>query len=67
MFFGLMLIPLVIFLVWLIRKDKDRNYIGLLVLVAMAIVAIYAIVKYDTKFLEDNQINSTKSQSPSYR
>ncbi|TDQ08858.1 hypothetical protein [Pedobacter metabolipauper] len=66
-FFGLMLIPLIIFLVWIIRKDKKRNYLGLSVLVFMAIIAIYAIVKFDSKFIEANSLVPAKSQAPSYR
>ncbi|MGY4386325.1 thiol:disulfide interchange protein [Pedobacter sp. UYP24] len=66
-FFGLMLFPLVLFLIWLIKKDKKRDYLGLLVLVAMAIVAIYAIVKFDSNFMESNPAVNGKSQSPSYR
>lgn len=66
-FFGLMLLPLVIFLVWLIKKDRNRNYLGLLVLVIMAFVAIYAIVKFDSNFLETNPALNGKAQSPSYR
>ncbi|MHA4896914.1 hypothetical protein ACXZ1K_19345 [Pedobacter sp. PWIIR3] len=66
-FFGLMLLPLVVFLVWIIKKDKKRNYLGLLVLVAMAVVAIYAIVKFDSTFMENNSPMNGKAQSPSYR
>ena len=66
-FFGLMLVPLIVFLVWIIKKDKNRNYIGLSVLVFMAIVAIYAIVKFDSNFVKTNSVLNGKSQSPSYR
>ncbi len=66
-FFGLMLLPLVIFLIWIINKDKKKNYLGLLVLIAMAIVAIYSIVKFDSNFMESNPAINGKPQSPSYR
>jgi uncharacterized membrane protein YqjE len=66
-FFGLMLIPLIVFLIWVIKKDKKRNYLGLAVLVFMMIVAIYAIVKFDSNFIKTNPSLNGKSQTPSYR
>lgn len=66
-FFGLLLVPLVVFLIWLIRKDKKKNYIGLFVLIAMAIIALIAIIKYDTKFMTTGAGSRLKSQMPSYR
>lgn len=66
-FFGLILIPLVIFLGWLIKKDKKRNYIGILVLIGMAVIAVIAIVKFDRKFM-NNQNNVPKiERTPNYR
>lgn len=67
MFFGLLLIPLIVFLGWLIKKDKNRNYLGLFVLIAMAIIAIIAIVKFDEKFMESGRGSTLKTQPPSYR
>jgi hypothetical protein len=67
MFFGLMLVPLIVFLFWLIKKDKKRDYIGLLVLILMAILAIVTIVKFDSKFMESRNGLTDKSQSPSYK
>lgn len=67
MFFGLMLVPLIVFLFWLIKKDKKRDYIGLLVLILMAILAIITIVKFDSKFMESRNGLTDKSQSPSYK
>jgi hypothetical protein len=66
-FFGLLLIPLIVFIVWLIKKDKTKNYLGLLVLVAMIVVALYAILKYDINFMETGEGSTLKSQTPSYR
>jgi len=31
LFFGLMLIPFILFLIWLVKQDKKKNYIGLAV------------------------------------
>ncbi|MBE9602636.1 hypothetical protein [Pedobacter sp. MC2016-24] len=50
-FFGLLLIPLIIFLIWLIKKDPNRSYIGLFMLIAMIIIALITIIKYDGKFM----------------
>ncbi|MDR6785696.1 hypothetical protein ABIE26_004406 [Pedobacter africanus] len=67
-FFGLVLIPLIVFLGWLIKKDKNRNYIGILVLIGMAVIALIAILKYDSKFINSGQSNTPKIQrAPSYR
>jgi hypothetical protein len=67
-FFGLILLPLVIFLGWLIKKDRKRNYIGILVLIGMAVIAVIAIVKFDSKFMNKVQNNAPKiERSPSYR
>jgi len=66
-FFGLLLIPLIVFLGWLIKKDKHRNYIGLFVLIAMAIIALIAIIKFDSIFMETGPGSRLKSHTPSYR
>ncbi|SMC89809.1 hypothetical protein [Pedobacter nyackensis] len=66
-FFGLLLIPLIVFLGWLIKKDKNRNYIGLFVLIAMAIIALIAIIKFDSIFMEKGPGSRLKSHTPSYR
>jgi len=66
-FFGLMLIPLIVFLIWLIRKDKKINYLGLIVLVLMTALAIFTIVKYDSNFMEARNGLTNKSQTPSYK
>jgi len=51
LFFGMMLIPLIIFLAWLIKQDKHRNYIGLVVLAAAIVGAAYVIINVDMKFM----------------
>ncbi|WEK18659.1 MAG: hypothetical protein P0Y49_17875 [Candidatus Pedobacter colombiensis] len=66
-FFGLLLIPLIVFLGWLIKKDKERNYIGILVLIGMALIALFAIIKYDSKFMETGEGSRIKTQAPSYK
>lgn len=52
-FFGLLLIPLIIFLIWAIKQDKKRNYLGLFFLVVGIIIATYTIIKLDSKFMVD--------------
>lgn len=66
-FFGLMLIPLIIFLVWIIRKDKNKNYLGLIILTIMTIITAYIIVNFDKKFMEARSDIPNKSHAPSYR
>ncbi len=52
-FFGLLLLPLIIFLVWVIKQDKKRNYLGLVLLVIGAIIAAYTIVRLDSSFVKE--------------
>jgi hypothetical protein len=66
-FFGLLLVPLLIFTIWMIKKDKNRNYIGLLVLMLMIMIALFSILKYDIKFMSTGEGSTLKSQTPSYR
>ncbi len=66
-FFGLMLIPLIIFLVWIIRKDKHKSYLGLIILAIMTVITAYIIVNFDKKFMEARSDVPAKSHSPSYR
>lgn len=51
-FFGLMLIPFIIFIVWLIKQDKRRNYLGLVVLLAAIIVAVIVAIYVDAKYMK---------------
>lgn len=51
LFFGLMLIPFVLFLMWLVKQDKKKNYIGLAVLVVAIIIATYVAINVDMKFM----------------
>lgn len=50
LFVGLMLIPFVLFIIWLFKQDKKKNYLGLAILliaiVLVVIVAIYVDAKY---------------------
>ena len=49
-FWTIFVIPLVIFLIWLIRQDKRKGWIGLIVLAVIVVGAVaYTIVKNDGK------------------
>jgi uncharacterized membrane protein len=52
-FFGLLLLPLIAFLVWLIRQDKRKNYLGLILLIIGAVIAAYTIVRLDSSFVKE--------------
>ena len=62
-FFGLMLIPLVIFLVWMIRQDKKKNYLGLVFLIIGVIIATYTIIRLDKTFMKEKMQEAPKSSS----
>ncbi|TDO23333.1 hypothetical protein [Pedobacter duraquae] len=60
-FIGLMLIPFIIFLVWLIKQDKKKNYLGIAVLIAAIIVAVIVAITIDAKFMDGtNTISNTQ-------
>jgi uncharacterized membrane protein YkvI len=52
LFFGLMVVPFVAFLFWLVKQDKKRNYLGLAFLLAAIIVAVIVAVYVDAKFMK---------------
>jgi FtsH-binding integral membrane protein len=51
LFFGLMLVPLIIFLFWIVKQDKKRNYIGLAILVVAILFAAYVAINVDLKYM----------------
>jgi lipoprotein signal peptidase len=62
-FFGLMLIPLLILLVWMIKQDKKRSYIGLSLLIVGIIIAAYTIIKLDQNFVKEKMPTAPKASS----
>jgi len=62
-FFGLLLIPLIIFLVWVIKQDKKRNYLGLFFLILGIVIAAYTIIRLDKKYIEPNNQIAPKASS----
>lgn len=51
LFFGLMLIPFILFLIWVVKQDKKKNYIGLAVLVVAILIAAYVAINVDLKYM----------------
>ena len=63
-FFGLLLIPLLVFLVWIIRQDKKRNYLGLFFLVVGIVIATYTIIVLDKKYLKTEGLTPKEGVIP---
>ncbi|RZM20512.1 MAG: hypothetical protein EOO88_35970 [Pedobacter sp.] len=60
-FIGLMLIPFIAFLAWVIRQDKRKNYMGIAILIAAIIVAVIVAITIDAKFMDGtNTISNTQ-------
>lgn len=51
LFLGLMVIPFAIFIFWLMKQDKRKNYVGLAVIMAAIIAAVLVAIYVDSKFL----------------
>ncbi|TKC07918.1 hypothetical protein FA048_12185 [Pedobacter polaris] len=66
-FFGLLLIPLIVFLVWMIKQDKKRNYLGLVLLVVGIIIATYTIITLDKKFMQKSNDSHAAPKSSSFK
>jgi len=62
-FFGLLAIPLIIFIIWTIKQDKKKNYLGLVLLVIGAIVAAYTIVRLDSSFVKEKGLQAAPKPS----
>lgn len=54
-FFGIFGIPLVVFLVWIMRQDKRRGAVGLVVLAVAVIIAIVVAMMLYLKMSSNNQ------------
>lgn len=62
-FFGLLALPLIIFMVWVIKQDKKKSYVGLLLLIAGMIIAAYSIIKLDKKYTQPEGQQMPKASS----
>jgi hypothetical protein len=60
-FWGIFVLPLVAFLIWLVRQDKRKGWLGLIVVAFIVVGAIvYTIVKNDGK----QDPNTIQTQQP---
>lgn len=66
-FFGLMLIPAIAFLVWMIKQDKKKNYLGLFFLILGVLIATYTIIRLDKDFMAKNTKAVDTPKSSSFR
>ncbi|MFN0293402.1 hypothetical protein [Pedobacter helvus] len=62
-FFGLLAIPLIAFLIWVIKQDKKKNYLGLALLLIGAVVAAYTIVRLDSSFVKEKGLQAAPKPS----
>jgi prepilin signal peptidase PulO-like enzyme (type II secretory pathway) len=51
-FIGLIIIPFTVFIIWLLRQDKKKNYLGLAVLMAAILAAIFVAIYVDAKYMK---------------
>lgn len=66
-FFGLMLIPLIAFLVWMIKQDKKKNYLGLFFLLFGIVIAIFTIIKLDKTFMENKAPQNAAPKASNFK
>jgi len=62
-FFGLLLVPLFVFLIWIIRQDKKKNYLGLVLLLIGALIAAYTIIRLDASFVKEKGLQGVPKPS----
>lgn len=51
-FFGIFALPLIAFLIWVMKQDKRKGFIGLIVLAVVAIAAIAVALTLYSNFLK---------------
>ncbi len=51
LFIGLILVPFTIFMIWLMKQDKRKNYLGLAILIAAILAGILVAIYVDAKFM----------------
>lgn len=61
-FFGLLLIPLIAFLIWMVRQDKKKNYLGLVLLLIGVVIAAYTIIRLDAAFIKEKGLQPQQQQ-----
>lgn len=65
LFFGLILVPLLFFLFWLVKQDKNKNYLGLMLLFFGIVIAIYTILRLDVAFVKEKGLQQQGVPKPS--
>ena len=66
-FFGLMLIPLIAFLIWMIKQDKRKNYLGLFFLLFGIVIAIFTIIRLDKTFMENKAQQNVAPKASNFK
>lgn len=66
-FFALLAIPLIAFLIWVIKQDKKKNYLGLVLLLVGAVVAAYTIVRLDSSFVKEKMPAAATPKASSFK
>ena len=51
-FIGLIVVPFAVFIIWLMRQDKRKNYLGLAILLAAILAAVMVAIYVDAKFMK---------------
>ncbi len=51
-FIMVIVIPFIAFIIWLLRQDKRKNYLGIVVLMAAIIAAVFVAFWVDAKFMK---------------
>ena len=51
-FILVIVIPFIGFIIWLLRQDKRKNYLGIVVLMAAIIAAVLVAFWVDAKFMQ---------------
>ncbi len=52
LFLGLIMVPFIAFIIWLLRQDKRKNYLGMIVLMVAILGAIAVAIYVDAKFMK---------------
>ncbi len=62
-FFGLLVLPLALFIGWMIKQDRRRNLLGIVLLIIGILIASYTIVRLDKSFVQNNKQIAPKASS----
>jgi len=51
LFIGLMLVPYTAFIVWLLKQDKRKNTLGIIVLMTAILATLLVAIYIDSKYM----------------